>query len=168
MRSEGRGGPGVERTLRKRVVLCEPKLGFSLSPASARNMKLLQSLRVFDKHGRIPRRATGFVLPLAWLLTSSTALAQQVTTSGPEAAPFEGEFSVQRFDPAPGPRNYFTTRGLRTEGHMAWSAGLVINYANSPFVLAPCAGRSDCKNPSTLPGRGANVNIVEHLVTGDA
>ena len=38
------------------------------------------------------------------------------------------DFSVQRFDPAPGPRNFFTTRGLRTEGQMAWSAGLVVNY----------------------------------------
>jgi hypothetical protein len=28
------------------------------------------------------------------------------------------DFSVERFDPAMGPRNYFTTRGVRTDGKM--------------------------------------------------
>jgi hypothetical protein len=91
----------------------------------------------------------------------ATAKAQQ------EAAT-DGEFSVQRFDPAPGPRNYFSTRGLRTEGHLAWSAGLVMDYANDPFVVVSCAGLTDCKSPSGVPGRGQDVHVVQHLFTGSA
>src|SRR5687768_18550365 len=63
-------------------------------------------------------------------------------------AAIEDEFSVQRFNPAPGPRNYFTTRGVRTDGEMAWSAGLVINYAYEPFAVVNCEAVEHGGDPS--------------------
>src|SRR5687767_5904259 len=85
-------------------------------------------------------------------LSAAPALAQD--------APLEDEFSVQRFNPAPGPRNYFTTRGVRTEGEMAWSAGLVINYANEPFTVVSCASEGNCDDPTT--GR-QDIKVIENL-----
>src|SRR5437773_1329789 len=121
-------------------------------------MQLLQSPELFIKH-RLGR-ATGLIASLSSLAVLTPAAARAQT--------FDGEFSVQRFDPAPGPRNYFSTRGLRVEGHMAWSAGLVLNYANDPFVVVSCAGLTNCTSPSGVPGRGADVHVVQHLATADA
>jgi OOP family OmpA-OmpF porin len=78
-----------------------------------------------------------------------------------------GEFSVQRFDPAPGPHNFFTTRGARTEGKMAWSVGLVANYAADPFVVVSCKTQSDCASKSTVPGAYGDVHVVDKIITGD-
>src|SRR5687767_11288557 len=73
-----------------------------------------------------PRGVTRKSLIFAWL--GATVLATLPRVASAQDAAIEDEFSVQRFNPAPGPRNYFTTRGVRTDGEMAWSAGLVINY----------------------------------------
>ncbi|MEZ4226637.1 MAG: thrombospondin type 3 repeat-containing protein [Polyangiaceae bacterium] len=75
------------------------------------------------------------------------------------------EFSVQRFNPAPGPRNYFTTRGVRTDGEMAWSAGLFANYAWKPFEVRSCRSETDCNDPNA--SRPDDVKVVENLVTAD-
>jgi hypothetical protein len=59
-----------------------------------------------------------------------------------------GDFSVLRYTPAVGPRNYFMVEGASTPGHLQGSAGLVLDYAHRPFVLwnAECApGGSDCE-----------------------
>jgi OmpA-OmpF porin, OOP family len=69
----------------------------------------------------------------------------------------EGEFSVQRFNPAAGPRNYFITRGARTDGEMAWSAGLFANYGWAPFAISTV--RPD--------GFVQDVEVVENVVTAD-
>lgn len=52
-----------------------------------------------------------------------------------------GDFSVLRYSPAVGPRNYFMVEGASTPGHLQGSAGLVLDYAHRPFVLwdAECA-----------------------------
>jgi hypothetical protein len=64
------------------------------------------------------------------------------------------EFSAQRFDPPAGPRNFITTRGARTDGEMAWSVGLSVNYQNTPIKVQSCvsdtagscdAARSSCR-----------------------
>ncbi len=77
----------------------------------------------------------------------------------------EGSFAVQTFNPAPGPHNYLTTRGARTNGEMAWSAGLMANYGYKPFVVLSCESMTDCD------GSGASddeeVLVVENLVTAD-
>lgn len=90
---------------------------------------------------------------LAW---GATASAQSVT----------GDFSVQRFDPAPGPRNFATVRGARVEGQMAWSAGVFFNYASKPFVLQSCASEDDCDTPNPLAPN--DVEVVQSVMTFDA
>jgi OOP family OmpA-OmpF porin len=77
----------------------------------------------------------------------------------------DSEFSVQRFNPAPGPRNYFTTRGARTDGEMTWSAGFMANYGWEPFVVVSCIGANDCDEPGV---RSQDVKVVENVVTADA
>ena len=77
----------------------------------------------------------------------------------------EGSFAVQTFNPAPGPHNYLTTRGARTNGEMAWSAGLMANYGYKPFVVLSCESLTDCD------GSGASddeeVLVVENVATAD-
>src|ERR1700753_1062640 len=96
---------------------------------------------------------------IAALLTAPAALAQDSHK--------DGEFSVQRFDPAPGPRNFFSTRGARTDGQNAWSAGLVINYAGDPFVVKSCRTQADCDTPSAAPGRAGDIHVIDKIITGD-
>jgi hypothetical protein len=61
----------------------------------------------------------------AWVM-APRAQAQQSAISG--------EFSVQRFNPAPGPRNFLTTRSVRSDGKMSFSAGLMANWGWEPLV----------------------------------
>lgn len=77
----------------------------------------------------------------------------------------EKEFSVQRFNPAPGPRNFFTTRGARTDGEMAWSAGLFANYSYKPFVIRSCRSETDCDDPNA--SRPTDIPVIENMVTAD-
>ncbi len=80
-------------------------------------------------------------------------------------AAVDDEFSVQRFNPAPGPRNFITTRGARTDGELAWSAGLFANYAFEPFVVVSCVSVTDCDAANTI--QPTDVKVVENLVTAD-
>jgi OmpA-OmpF porin, OOP family len=113
-----------------------------------------------------PFIAAGALVAGALLGLGGDALAQ--------SAAVDGEFNVQRFDPAPGPRNFLTTRGARVSGHMAWSAGLMANYQYKPFVIRSCAGIEDCGAPSGVGGgatsplaRGDDLNVVENFATAD-
>jgi hypothetical protein len=108
--------------------------------------------------GRIPRWAA-LPVALSALLAAPAARAQSKFQ--------DGEFSVQRFDPAPGPRNFITTRGARVDGHMAWSAGLVLNYSADPFIIKSCASKTDCDNPSASPGRAQDLHMIDKMFTGD-
>jgi hypothetical protein len=74
--------------------------------------------------------------------------------AAPAAAQVTGEVSVQRFDPAPGPRNFITTRSASTDGNLVWSAGLMANYSFEPLVV-------------TGPD-GDRLAVVENMITGDA
>jgi hypothetical protein len=73
------------------------------------------------------------------------------------------DVSVQRFQAAPGPRNYFTMRGARTDGKMAWSAGMMVNYAWQPLTVVACGTSNDCDEEGKQ-----DVKVVENLVTADA
>ncbi len=95
-------------------------------------------------------------------VAGAAALAPSVAA---QDAAIEDEFSVQRFNPAPGPRNYFTTRGARVDGDMAWSAGLFANYAYKPFVVVSCISETNCDDPSA--SRPQDVAVVENLVAAD-
>ncbi len=112
------------------------------------------------------RRPPPVPLTLFRFLPALGALALlSSATSQADAQALEKEFSVQRFNPAPGPRNYFTTRGVRTDGNMAWSAGLFANYAWKPFVVRSCRSETDCDDPNA--SRPTDVKVVENLVTAD-
>ncbi|MCC6556468.1 MAG: hypothetical protein IT372_26205, partial [Polyangiaceae bacterium] len=60
----------------------------------------------------------------------------------------QGEFSVQRFEPAPGSRNYLSVEGARMEAAVGWSAGVMFDYANKPFVVRSCVSVDDCSQPN--------------------
>ncbi len=78
----------------------------------------------------------------------------------------DGEFAVQRFDAAPGPRNYFTTRGVRTQGEMAWSAGLMLNFQNEPLSVRSCVSESgDCEGGGAQQIR--TLKVVENQFQAD-
>ncbi len=91
------------------------------------------------------------------LIGALAALTTLLVATPGRAQAFDDEFSVQRFDPAPGPRNFFTTRGLRVDGEMAWSAGLFVNYGYEPFVVESCRAGGGC----------SDIPVVENMVTGD-
>src|SRR5258706_9616169 len=99
------------------------------------------------------RFVTPFVV-VACLFFSTVAAAQTSLK--------EGEFSVQRFSPAIGPRNFVTVSGARTDGKMAFSVGLFGNYGSDPFVTTVC------QTPGMSPCRATrDLKIVETVVTGD-
>jgi outer membrane protein OmpA-like peptidoglycan-associated protein len=77
----------------------------------------------------------------------------------------QGEFSVQRFSPAVGPRNFITVQGARTDGKMAFSLGVFGNYGNRPFVITSCVSDTNCD--ANNAARLREINIVETLVTGE-
>ena len=93
---------------------------------------------------------------LGSLFVSSAALAQDVR--------IDKDISVQRFQAAPGPRNFITMRGARTDGEKVWSAGILANYAFKPLIVQSCKTKTDCNDPGAI---SRDVNVVENMVTGD-
>jgi OOP family OmpA-OmpF porin len=115
-----------------------------------------------------PARASTTDATRRALLGASAALSLAALTAvePAHAQAISGEFSVQRFDPAPGPRNYFSTRGVRTDGTMVWSAGLVANYSYLPFVVRSCISLTDCNDPNA--NRPTETKVIENMITGNA
>jgi OmpA-OmpF porin, OOP family len=91
------------------------------------------------------------------MLVTGVASAQQTLKVG--------EFSVQRFAPAVGPRNFITVQGARTDGKMAFSIGAFGNYGNRPFMLTTCVSATDCDASNAANLR--EIAVVETLVTGE-
>jgi OmpA-OmpF porin, OOP family len=106
-----------------------------------RGLPLFRSSRIF-----------GALIAASWLGHAGTAGAQVAVGN---------EFNAQRFDAAAGPRNYLTTRGARTDGEMAWSAGLLLNYANEPIVVRGCVSATDCEAGGAQGVR--EIKVVENL-----
>ena len=106
------------------------------------------------------------------LLAASAAGLSLLLGEADAQAQVSGDIAVQRFDPAPGAHNYFTTRGVRTDGKMVWSVGLFANYSYRPFEVGSCelsqaqrdAG-STCSDPVAKQPRTARV--IENEITGD-
>jgi hypothetical protein len=92
---------------------------------------------------------------LTWL-SAESALAQE---------PVDHGISVQRFQPAPGPRNYITARGARTDGEKVWSAGVMVNYAFEPLTVRSCKDAETCDDPAAR--QIIDRKVVENMVTGD-
>lgn len=89
---------------------------------------------------------------LCVLCVGAVAVAPRVTL----AQTVSNEFSAERFDPAPGPRNFFVTRTARSDGEKAWSAGLVFDYASKPLTVQTCDKQAHC----------GDVSIVETMAVG--
>ena len=104
----------------------------------------------------------------------STSVVLAVLAHAPEAhaqSQVSGDFALQRFDPAAGPHNYFTTRGARTDGQMVWSAGIVANYSFRPFdvrtcVAADATSNKTCSDPATVTSI-RSLKLVENEITGN-
>jgi outer membrane protein OmpA-like peptidoglycan-associated protein len=76
------------------------------------------------------------------------------------------EFSVQRFEPAPGPNNFLGVETLRMEGDWHWSAGLFFNYSRDPFVVQTCVSpTSSCSNPAAT--QQSQTHVVQDMLTWD-
>jgi OmpA-OmpF porin, OOP family len=99
---------------------------------------------------------------LAWLALVAALLTTRFASAQDQRS---GEFTVQRFFPAPGPRNFITVQGARTDGKNAFSLGLMGNYARDPFVIRTCVSATDCTAANAALIR--QIHIVETLVTGD-
>jgi len=94
------------------------------------------------------------------LLGALSALPLLGVATGASAQELK-EFSAQRFSAAVGPRNFFSTRGARTDGEMAWSAGLTVDYANEPIVVESCVVSCD---PTV--GNVVELKVVENMLMG--
>src|SRR5258708_11952561 len=96
----------------------------------------------------------GFLTPLAAL--ASVLIA---TSASGQTSLKQGEFSVQKFSPAIGPRNFVTVEGARTDGKMAFSLGLFGNYGKDPFIIT--------SRSATDASTRFTVTVVETVITGD-
>jgi OmpA-OmpF porin, OOP family len=72
------------------------------------------------------------------------------------------EFTAQRFDPAPGPRNFFVTRTARSDGNKTWSAGFYGSYAAKPLVITGCL-TTRCTSADRL----GNLEVIKTMIAGD-
>ncbi len=111
--------------------------------------------------GRRWRRASLGFAAAAGLTGLCVTPSAQAQSSGA----LDGEFSVQRFNPAPGSRNFITTRGVRHEGNMSLSLGLMASYAYKPFVLRSCLSETNCDDANAVQRQ--DIPVVESLFTGD-
>jgi len=91
---------------------------------------------------------------LATSLLAPAAVAQEAV---------DGEFSVQRFEPAIGPRNYLSVAGGRTAGEFDWSASATFDYQRDPLVVKSCVSATDCGDPNA--SNPVDVPVVEDMFT---
>jgi hypothetical protein len=97
-------------------------------------------------------------------------MALALSLAAPDAqaqAQVSGDFAVQRFDPAAGPHNYFSTRGARTDGKMVWSLGLMANYSYRPFEVNSCVAPVGVSCGDPAASRTQTARVIENEVTGD-
>ncbi len=73
------------------------------------------------------------------------------------------QVSVERFQPAPGPRNFLMVETARTEGEMAFSLGLTTSYAYDPFRLLHCLPGA-CAVPGAMIEK---IPVVQSLFTAN-
>jgi OOP family OmpA-OmpF porin len=107
-------------------------------------------------------RGPRFALPLLTTVAGLGSLLQSAEASA--QAPVDHGTSVQRFQAAPGPRNYFTMRGARTDGTKVWSVGAMVNYAFEPLIVRSCKNANECGDPGAIQ---EDKKVVENMITGD-
>ena len=74
------------------------------------------------------------------------------------------EFSADRFDIAPGPRNFFETRTARSDGNKTWSAGFFGGYAKDPFTITSPCNAYACTEQNYNP---TEMKVIKTLAAGD-
>src|SRR5262249_13692419 len=101
----------------------------------------------------------------AVLLSSNAASAQGTKTQS-------GEFTVQRFEPAPGTKNFLSVEGLRMDGAWGFSVGLGFDYAKNPFVVLSCVPTGTASGrtaPATCDDakvtKKENIHVVSDMFT---
>ena len=101
-----------------------------------------------------------------WLRVAWGASALLLVSASPAAEPArDGEFSVQRFEPAPGSNNYLGVERVRMDGTMGWTAGLVFNYSRDPLVVVSCRNAENCDDPNALSPE--DVHVIRDMFTWD-
>src|SRR5690606_38476023 len=82
-------------------------------------------------------------------LGAATAAAQSGLDNPTIDEQRSGQFNLQRFRPAPGPRNFLVTRTVRTDGEHAFNLGALGSVAYEPLVVElagdVCQERQDCR-----------------------
>jgi OmpA-OmpF porin, OOP family len=95
--------------------------------------------------------------------TALTSIAFAQTKPSPSAQ--QGEFSVQRFEPAPGTKNFLSVEGVRMDGALGFSVGVAFNYAREPFVLVSCRSQTNCDEKNAT--QKVDVPVIQDLFTWD-
>jgi OOP family OmpA-OmpF porin len=101
----------------------------------------------------------------SWLrrcVASTASLFALVALSG-DANAQGGAVSAERFQPAPGPRNFLTVETARVDGDMSYSFGVLADYANDPFRLRHCLP-GPC---STAGSSVSDLDVIKNLVTAN-
>ena len=82
----------------------------------------------------------------------------------------EGEFSVQRFEPAPGTKNYLSaSKASAWTAAMGFSAGLMFNYSRNPFVVRSCKSRDGLQRAERRAGHdvSTDTDVIKDMFTWD-
>jgi outer membrane protein OmpA-like peptidoglycan-associated protein len=96
----------------------------------------------------------------AFLLASAHAALAHAQAKGKD-----GEFSIQRFEPAIGSHNYLSVEGARMDSAWGFTAGLMFNYSRDPFMVLSCKSQSDCSTPNKT--NQESVGVVRDMFTWD-
>ncbi|MEM6787031.1 MAG: thrombospondin type 3 repeat-containing protein [Myxococcota bacterium] len=97
------------------------------------------------------------------LLVAAGVLTVSVSAGAQEASAVDGEFSVQRFEPAIGPRNYLSVAGGRTAGELDWGVSAMFDYQREPLVVKSCISATDCDAPNAQ--NTTDVPVVQDMFT---
>ncbi len=106
----------------------------------------------------------GLLVALALVLLPAAVRAQEG-----DVTPIDRSFSIQLFEPAPGPDPLLTIESARTNGHLGVTAGLVLNYQHNPFSIFPCepgTGGPD-QDPCVLVTDDPQARVVESHLQAD-
>ncbi|HUT78290.1 MAG TPA: OmpA family protein [Polyangia bacterium] len=97
---------------------------------------------------------------IAFLAVTAQAFAQ---TSHQE----DSSFSVNLFEPAPGPDNFFSVEGPEVGDDMMPSVGLLFYYQHRPFVLLNCNAENNCGDDVETVPEASTINLVENLMIAE-
>ncbi|MBW2458850.1 MAG: transporter, partial [Deltaproteobacteria bacterium] len=111
----------------------------------------------------MPRRIRTATASLAALTMGVVVAAQPSDARAQEGPGLDGEFSVQRFEPVPGPRNFMSVAGARTDGEWAWTSALMFDYQHNPFVVQSCVSETDCDDANAV--QTEDTAVVSDMLT---